>query len=325
MGARGQESVQQWLEHASTAMAGTAEQRRDMLLELESAIHDRVEERTRRGEDAERAITVVLRGMGDPAEVGSAIAPGRPLLAPHHTRPFLLHTATLFAAHFLLVIGATVAGRDLALGFLRVSRVEEPSRLLAICAHALRTLLFDAGLVLALFALLPRLGRAIRFPRLDLAVRADRRRNVEGACFLALVLLVLNAFRDDLLALYVRGDEGVVQVPLVGPGLLDCVPWLNLWLGLALLRELAYARFRERRWTLALDLLSSAAGLSCLLLVVAAERLVDLAPAHEALGPAGDGLAALLNAAFGLIALAAAALLAARAVRRGIRIASLAP
>ncbi|MGQ0614279.1 MAG: permease prefix domain 1-containing protein [Planctomycetaceae bacterium] len=323
MSARGQEALHRWLDDASAAMAGTSEQRHDMVLELESTIQDRVEERTRHGQESEQAIAIVLKGMGDPAQIGSAYAPGRPLLALHHTRPFLLNTASLFAAHFLLVLGATVADRELVLGVLRIAPIDDPKSVLSLCGHALRTLFFDAGLVLVLFTLLSRVGRAFRFPRLELSVRPERRRNLEGAFFLALVLVVVNFFRDDLLALYVRGETGVAQVPLVGPGLVKCVPWLNLWLGLALVRELLYARYRERRWTLAFDLVSCVAGLFCLLLMVAAERLVDLAPAHELLGQAGDGLAALLNTAFGIIALTAAALLAAKAVRRGVRIAIL--
>ena len=51
--------------------------------------------------------------------------------------------------------------------------------------------------------------------------------------------------------------------------------------------------------------------------------MVDLSPAHEALGTSVDSLGGVLNMAFTVIALATAALLATRLVRRGFRLALL--
>ncbi|MGH7162351.1 MAG: permease prefix domain 1-containing protein [Planctomycetota bacterium] len=314
------EAVHRWLDEATASMGGDAARRNDVLRELEATIYDRVDELESEGRREEEAVRLVLDSMGDAVKVGGAFSTERALLAPHHTRPFLLNTAAVFAAHFLLVIGATVAGRALGFSFLRVAPITEPRSFLALFTRALETALFDAGAVLCLFAFLPRLARLLRFPRADLAVRPDARRCLGGALFLGLVLAVANFFRDGLLALYVVDSGGAHAVPLVGPGFLDNLPFLNAWLLVAIARDVLYARLGERRLTLATDLLAGAAGLLCLLRLVAAERLVDLSGAHDALGTAADGLAALLNAAFSLIALAAAALLAVRAVRRGFRL-----
>lgn len=316
-----QDEVHRWLDEAAQAMGGSAEQRRDALLELESTIYDRIDERVRQGTAREAAAREVLRGLGEPTALGSAVAPARPLVEPEHTRAFLLHTGVVFAAHFLLVIGATVAGRPLALAVLRIGPIPDPKSLLGVFAHAVKTLLFDAGLVLALYALLPRLAGLGPFRKQSLAVRTNARRSVESALFLALVAVVLNFLRDDLLAMYVPQGEGVVQVPLAGPGLLDSLLFLNLWLGLGIARDLGYARFGERRLTLGIDLAACGAGLFCLLRIVASERIVDLAGAADALGTVADGLAGLLNATFSLLALFTASLLAARAVRRVFRLA----
>jgi len=314
-----QESVQHWLDAAGTAMGGDAARRRDVLLELETTILERVDDRVRTGQVPEEAVCDVLELMGDPAQVGNTFMPVRPLVAPHQTRPFLINTMVVFAVHFLLVIGATVAHQALAVGPVRIEPIADARNVVELLARAAGTLLFDAGFVLGAYALLPRLGRIVRFPRAALAVRPDARRCVEVAFFLGLVLVVVNFFRDDLFALYVAGDEGVTQIPFAGPGIVDNLALFNLWLGAAILREIFYARLGERRVTLVCDVLSSALGLFCLLRMAATERLVDLSRASEALGTAADGIGALLNTVFVLLALGAAAMIAGRMVRRCFR------
>lgn len=318
-----QEAVRQWLDEAATSMGGQPSRRRDVLLELETTILDRVDEKTRAGQVPEEAVRDVLQMMGDPMEVGSSFVPTRPLIEPHQTRPFVLQTAVVFAAHFLLVIGATIADHELALGPLRIAPIEDAKSILEVLARAAKTLLFDAGAVLCVYALVPRLGRILRFPRMSLAVRTDTRRNIEGACFLALVLIVVNFFRDNLFALYLPDGDGVLQIPFVGPGIVDNLLLLNLWLGASVVREIVYARVGERKHSLVLDVVSNAVGLYCLLRIVATRQLVDLSRAQEALGTAADGIGAVLNTVFVLLALLTAAMLGARAVRRVYRLALL--
>ncbi|MHC4670460.1 MAG: hypothetical protein ACYTFD_18910 [Planctomycetota bacterium] len=318
-----QDAVQQWLDEAATAMGGEPAHRRDALLELEATILDRLDERARSGQVPDEAVQDVLEMMGDPAEIGSSFMPSRPLIAPHQTRPFLLHTTVVFAVHFLLVIGATVADHELSLGPLRILPMANAKSVLELLARAMRTLLFDGGLVLCVYALLPRLGRIVRFPRASLAVRPDARRCLLGAAFLALVLVVVNFFRDNLLALYLPDGDGVLQIPFVGPGIVDNLLLLNLWLAASIVRELLYARRGERTLSLAVDVAANVLGLFCLLRIVATKRLVDLSQAQEALGTAADGIGAVLNSVFVLIALVTAALLAARTMRRAFRLAFL--
>ena len=129
--------------------------------------------------------------------------------------------------------------------------------------------------------------------------------------------------RDSLLALYLNVDGKTVLVPLVGPGISDNLVFLNVWLGLSIARELLYARLGERKSTLLVDMVTTAAGIFCLLRIATTRQLVDLSQAHEALGTAADTLGAVLNTAFALIAMTAAALLAARLMRRLFRLALL--
>jgi hypothetical protein len=317
------EVVHRWLDEAGSSMGGDAARRSDALLELETTIYERLEERTRQGELPDEAIRDVLDAMGEPAAIGGGFLPMRPLVAPEQTRSFFAYALMLFAVHFLLVIGATVVGRGFSVPPIRIAPIEGPKAVLPILARAVETFVFDCGAVLCGFLVFRRLGWMIRFPRAALAVSPDRRRCLESASFLALVLVVVDFFRDNLLAIYLHGPGETSHVPLVGPGIVDNLLLFNVWLGLAIARDLLYAFRGERRATLGVDLLGCCVGLYCLLRMVATEHLVDLGPASGVLGTAADGVGALLNTSFTLIALAAAALLAARVVRRGFRLALL--
>ena len=319
MSNRVSEPVHRWLDEAGTAMGGRPSERRDVLMELETTILDNIDERVAEGQVPTDAVQDVLDAMGDPAEVGGSFMPQRPLLAPHQTRPFLVNLVALFAVHFLLVIGATASGSAFSLPPLHIDPIANPKALVGLLARALQTLLFDAGLLLCAFALLPRVGKLFRVK----SIRPDRRRCLDGAFFLGLVMIVINFLRDDMLALYVPTPIGTAQVPLVGPGIVNNLVWFNVWLGLAITREVLYAWRGERRSSLALDVVSNAVGVMCLLRIVASKALVDLSGAHEALGPTADSLGSMLNTALTLISLAAAAILTARLVRRGFRLASL--
>jgi len=314
------ERIERWLDEAATSMGGHARHRRDVLMELEATIQERVDERHNSGQVPDEAVQDVLDLMGDPTEVGASFAPVRPLLAPHQTRPFIVNVMVLFAVHFTLVVAASVAGQGLAVYPFRIAPMANPGNFVELLVRALRTLMFDIGAVLCLFAFIPRLGRILRFPRASLAVRPDVRRCVESAFFLALVLVVVNFVRESLLALYLNVDGKTVLVPLVGPGVTQNLLSLNVWLGLAIARELLYARFGERMGTLGVDVVATVAGIFCLLRIATTKQLVDLSQATEALGEAAETLGAVLNTAFGLIAMATAALLAARLMRRAFRL-----
>jgi hypothetical protein len=315
-----EDKVQRWLDEASTAMGGRAEGRRDALRELEATILDKVDERTRGGQVPEEAVRDVLDALGDPAEVGSSFLPAAPLLPPAQARPYLLHTVMTFVAHFLLVIGATVAEHALGVGPVRISPIADPRNALELLVRAIETLFFDAGLVLCAHIALSRIGRVSLLRRAALAVRTDARRCTMNACFLGLVLVVANFFRDNLLALYLPGQDGVTQIPFTGPGIVTNLPLLNIWIATALVRELMYAHRGERRMTLVLDLASNVFGLFCLLRIVATGRLVDLSLAQQVLGVNADGVGALLNTVFVLLALVTSAILAGRVVRRSWRL-----
>jgi hypothetical protein len=315
-----EDRVQRWLDEAATAMGGKPEGRRDALLELEATILDKVDERTRAGQVPEEAVKDVLDALGDPHEVGSSFLPPAPLLPTAQARPYLLHTAMMFFAHFLVVVGATVAEHSFSLGPIQIHPIANPRNVVDLLTRAISTLFFDAGAVLCAHVLLSRLGRVSLLRRATLAVRPDARRCTLNACFLALVLAVINFFRDNLLALYLPTMDGVTQVPFAGPGIEGNLVLLNIWIATSIVRELMYAQQGERKFTLVLDLVSNVFGLFCLLRIVATGQLVDLSEAQSVLGVNADGVAALLNTVFVLLALVTAAILAGRLVRRSWRI-----
>jgi len=182
------------------------------------------------------------------------------------------------------------------------------------------TLFFDIGLLLCFFALMPRLQRMMKFPRTSLIVRPNLRRNIETACFFALVLVVFNWFRNDLFALYVPGGDGTQSIPFLGRGFSDNLVLFNVWIGVAIVRELLYSRFGESRTTLGVDVASNLLGLACLLGMVASRDLVNFAASAEQLSDTARSLDALLNSAFTVLAVLAAAVIAARLVYRAFRL-----
>jgi len=159
-------------------------------------------------------------------------------------------------------------------------------------------------------------------PKTGLREGASRRRHFETATFIALVLVVANFLRDNLLALYLADPhgEGTLQVPLLGSGFTENLAVFNLWLGLALTRELFYAWKGDVRPAMVLDVVARSVGIYCLLRIVATRKIVDLSAAQESLAADAETLASLLNTAFSLIALAAAALLAVALVKRAFRL-----
>ncbi len=324
MKAHDEAAIHRWLDEAAAAMGGDAGRRGEALRELEATIHERIADlsggREGGGELPEAAVRDVLDALGDPAEIGAAFMPMPALIESKHTRPFVLHTFIVFAIHFLLVVGATMAARPFEIPPVRLLPLADPKSLLEILARILETLVFDAGLVLCSYVAFRRLGLLLRSPRTALAVLPDRRRCLEGAVFLVLVLVVVNFFRDTLLALYLRHGDATAQVPLVGPGILDNLLLFNVWLLAAVARDVGYLWRGERRLTIGLDLFAGSLGIFCLLRMVASERLIDLGLAQEAIGPTADNLAALLNAAFTVLMLLGASALAVRLVRRLFRL-----
>ena len=311
-------AVHQWIEEAGAAMGGGVAERREALLELESTIYEKVEEQTSGGVAENEAVGKVLASLGSASAMGHACIPQTPVIRAELTRSFFMWTWALFAVHFVLIIAATMAGRDFALPPLHFRPIEQQNAL-ELFARALEVLLFDAGLMMLIFVCRDRLGGLLPSRTAPLRDR-EPRRHFESAAFMALVLIVANFLRDNLLALYLRDGTGMIQVPLLGEGFTDNLVLFNVWLVLACARELWYGFRGENRRTLLLDIGVRAIGVFCLLRIVASQRIVDLAGAQESLGPNADTVAALLNTAFSLIALVAAATIAVEIVRRAFRL-----
>jgi len=314
------DTVHLWIEEAAGSMGGQATERREALLELESTIYEKIDERTASGEAEEQAAHSVLQSLGDPRAMGHAFMPQRPLLRPELTRSFLLATWALFAVHFVLVIGATLAARDISLPPLRISPIEHPS-VMEMFARALEVLLFDAGVMLALFVLRDRVGHRARISFTKRKSIGEPRHHFSNAAFLALVLIVANFLRDNLIAIYIKNGTGTLQIPLIGSGFTDNLVLFNIWVALAIVRECLYGRQAGNlRAARMLDIATRALGIFCLLRIVATQRLVDITGAKGLLGTNADTVAALLNTAFSLIALTTAAVIGVELVRRVFRL-----
>lgn len=311
----GQERIGDWIDEAGAAMGGDASSRQDAKRELTSTIYDKVEERTGAGECEQGAIVAVLDELGDARQMGHAFLPQRPLIAPERTRAFLLATAALFAVHAVLVIGATIASMPLGVPMLHIRPLSNTG-FLSFAARSIQILLFDGGLMLALFLVRARVGRIGNLPRVSGGSDRDPRRRFQSAAFLVLVLVVVNFLRDNLFALYIPQGDGTLQVPILGSGFTDNVLLFNAWLILAAVREIAHAVRGASASMRLLDITARVFGIFCLLRLVATRKIVDLSAARDTLGTDADTLGSLLNSAFTLIALAAAALLALATVKR---------
>ena len=310
--------IHQWIEEAGAAMGGDVAERREALLELESTIYEKVEEQTRAGVKEDAAVDTVLRSLGDATVMGHACIPQRPIIRPELSRSFFMWTWAMFAVHYVLIIAATMAGREFAVPPLHFRPIEQQGAF-GFFARALEVLLFDAGLMMIVFVMRDRLGGLVRMPRAS-ARAQNPRRHFESAAFMALVLIVANFLRDNLLALYVDSGDITIQVPLLGAGFTDNLLLFNVWLLLACAREIWYGFKGESRKALLLDIVVRAIGVFCLLRIVATQRLVDFTGAQESMGPNAETVGALLNTGFSLIALATAAMIAVEIVRRAFRL-----
>ena len=313
------DAIHKWIDEAGAAMGGDATERKEALLELESTIYERLEEQTDAGVEERTAVESVLDSLGSATEMGHACMPQRPIIRPELSRSFFMFTWALFAVHFVLIIAATMAGREFALPPLHFRPIEQQS-VLGFFARAIEVLLFDAGLMLVCFYCLDRLGGLWPAARSSAQLTKNPRGHFESAAFMLLVLVVANFLRDNLLALYMESASGTIQVPLLGEGFTDNLVLFNVWLGLACARELWYGFRGESRRVLVLDIVVRSIGVFCLMRIVASQRLVDLAGARDSIGPNADTVAALLNTAFSLIALVTAAMIAVEIVRRAFRL-----
>lgn len=294
-------------------------QSRDILLELESTIRDRVEDRALLldREPDEAMYDEIVAEMGDPEKVAANYVDERYLVGPEEFRPFLLYTSVLFALHMVVIGIATALDRALQVGPLSISPMGTHGFLsMAICAvHAL---LFDVGVaVVLLTALRAARKRGFTTPG-SLAVECGWRHAGTRAVLAMLVCVVLTFFRDDLFVIV----SGKTTHPLFTDSFAEHLPLVTVvLLGSATAASL-YGALGERRLTLAVDAAHGVIGVAVMLFLLGGDAMLSV-PAAEMFDafrePANAFLAQLGNLVLGFVALG----FGAKTVRRLMRLAQI--
>jgi HAAS len=285
------------------------------LRELRSSILDRAEE-LGSGVAGDTEIRAVLNSLGDPAEVALAYSGERYLVAPRMYRPFVIYTGILFAIHLVMILAATAMDAAIEIFPVNALKVARPESIFSLLAVVVQALLMDIGLMVVLFTLAARSKRTLRSPTLAFRVHAGTRISITRAILAGLILIILNFFRDSLIV--VRLADGVH--PLFTPAFSNCLVPINIFLGLILIRELAFARYGERKLLLLADAMLSAAGAGLMIWLLTQPTFLSLPiQVNEAIGNAMPTLNQLLARILKLLLIAFAAVFAVEAAKRAIR------
>ena len=253
---------------------------RDILLELESTIEDRVEDMA---ESLDRAPDEVLyrkalEDLGDPEAVAAQFGVERYLVAPEAYRPFLLFTCLAFVLHLALIGIATALDRPLHMGLFHMPPVG-PNGLISVGAAAVHALLLDVGLMAIVFGIAGFMKRDITAPRASFRVLASTRDVSTRAVLTVLFAILLNFFRDTFCVVVVDG----VAHPLSTAWLNEVIPLVNWVLAVSLLKDTLYGFLGERRFTLAADAAHGLLGVAITLHMLRGEAVFAL-PAIESFG-----------------------------------------
>lgn len=289
----------------------------DILMELESAVLDRVddiardERRAPLDDDFRRAIAEI----GEPESIAASYTPGRYVVAPEAFRAFTFHFGLVFIVHLILIGIATAVQRAFHVGLFAIAPVG-PHGLLSVLAAGVQAGLIDLGLVTGLHAVAGSLQRRFSAATSSFAVEAAPRQAVGRLTLAILVAVLLNVFRDDVFVVVSGGRTYPLFTPWTG----EVMPLITLLLVLAAAKELAYAMLGERRATVGADALHGAAAVALLLYLMRGDPLMAVPPV-EGLELFREPVNAFL-AQLGTLVLAATALMmGAKTLRRCIRLA----
>ena len=296
------------------AHLGRSAGRREMLLELRSAILDRAED-IGEGTATAEAIEQALRGFGDPFEVAAAYAGERYLIGPRLYRHFWIYTGFVFAAHLVMIVVASVAQADFELFPVSVGHVAPPFSILGVVAVAIQALLMDIGLMVLIFGVAGRVRRTVRLPSMAFRVDTEPRRTVTRAVLTVLVLILLNFLRDDLFIVWVENHAH----PLFSPTFAGLLPFLNAFLLLIVVREIAYAVLGERRWLVAADGFLSLAGCTLMIWLLTRPTFVAVPQGVSEAVDAIPSMNVLIGKVLKLLLIAFAVIFGVEAMKRAVR------
>ncbi|HEU4395755.1 MAG TPA: hypothetical protein VFS92_09330 [Planctomycetota bacterium] len=295
----------------------------DILREIESHILDRAEalaaarEAAPGPEDLRRAI----EELGDPSDLAISYSGEKHLVSPKEYAAFWYFTLLVFAVHTTTLLVAFATQAEFAFfpfNVLPGSKVRTGGAAAVIASLIVQAFLFDVGLVTTVFFLLRRTFRRVELPNLTFRVESSRRPSLFRALFagLLLVLLGLPQTRDWVFRVRVEGRSFGMFLPAW-----HAVSWLFLsFVGLVLVKDLLYLFLQERVLTVAADLGAAVAGVIACGVLFAQPPLLGLPDSF----PLDDATRTLFNESMGrvvdLALLVLAALFAARAVKRAVRV-----
>jgi len=291
-------------------------QARDILLELESTIRDRVDDLAEQmgREPDDELFAMVCSEMGEPEEVASGYVAERYLIGPDAYRPFLLYTGVLFALHMVLIGVATAMNHALTLGPFVIAPLGHEG-ILSMLTSALAALFIDIGIMVVTFTALGSVKRFTLGGGTNLRVECRPRVAYGSALMSILVALVLNYFRDGIFVVVAEG----LHHPLFTEAFLGKLPVVTAILVLAAAKDVFYGVAGERRLTLATDALHGVLGVAAMLYLLRGDPLLAL-PAIESFHAFHGAVNAFLGELSDLVVAFMAAIFAVKTVKRLWRI-----
>jgi hypothetical protein len=289
--------------------------RSDVLREMESHLLDRIEEESG-GTGDEATVRAVLERFGEPARVASAYAGDRYLIGPGLYRAFVAYTGILYVAHLIMILVGVATGAQIHLFPARIAADGPFPTWFELLGVAVHTLLFDIGLMVVIFALASRSRGAFRTPSVMFRVRRSVRASISRVILAVVAGIALTLLRDRL---FVVLDENRIHSVLTD-ALVDRLPWILGFLGLAVLKEIAYAVLGECRRALALDAAHGLIGAALMVVLVAGPTLVAFPATLKSLAPLQPHLNDLVRRMTQLLLIVIAVALAAGAVKRVVRL-----
>lgn len=295
----------------------------DILREIESHIWDRAEAlaAAKGGEPGEAELRRAMEELGDPSDLAVSYSGERHLVSPKEYAAYWYLVLLVFAVHFTVLFLAVVTRTGFSFfpfNVLPPRAAEGPSEALLLVSLGLQALFFDAGLVLMVFFFLRKTIRRVELPNLTFRVETSRRASLFRATFaLALALLLgIENVRDLYIKVKVDGELHTLFLPPFG----DALPFILVFLAVAFVKDVLYAVFGERTWTVAADFATWIVGVALCIFLYSRDPVVGLPPDF----PIEVWRITLFNSVMGTLSgfffIVLAAIFAARAVKRFLRL-----
>ena len=278
---------------------------------------DRVE-----GGDVRRA----REELGDPSDLAVSYSGEKHLVTPKEYAAFWYLTMLVFAVHVTMLFLAVATRTRFTFFPFNVLPPRLPDGAGAaflLVSLAVQAFLFDAGLVLMAFFLLRRTFRRVDLPNLTFRVESSRRPSLFRAAFSAAVAVVLGVenVRANFLTVRIGSDMNPANVySLFLDGFHSVLPFVLAFLALSFVKDVLYAAFRERTWTVAMDVVTWICGVALCVFLFAQESILGLPSDFPIEETRIDLFNVVMGRLLGLFVIMLAAIFAARAVRRIVRL-----